>query len=489
MEVFQLDLSAEDGDGLLVPFRNAMENIGSNRNDPNPAFAPLPVQKKRRGLFFRRSRENQLEESKDSCDEKETLVKENQALPLSFPNAPSEYADKEQSIAPLAETGKGSFKTDKTQRTEEEEEEEEEDSQEESSDEDDNEEEEEEEEDSQEESSDEDENEEENSVNEQENHAPTSSHYTNEQSRDLMQQDSPRLKMDGYGTHPQVEKRPWFWRLRRPEMKTMKIATEATKDDRTIGETVAHCFNIAILPEIYCDDMEGDGNLGFYGPLFCDNNPPSPKPLTEMEKALECTAEWKAHALKLRTSLKNQLAHIHKLEEDLKSKDLEAMSWKLRARELETQLKQYQDGSDIDDDSSVDDKACENCDFESEIDHEWEEEVSTVVKEEILVNTDIAPEKVEFDPLSKRKGAPGQSKGDADERKNLVDLILSLSADVDTFKDEKATPNENHENTSSSNSPSANLHTFKVENETPNKNRENTSSSEMPGGAAIVVAV
>jgi hypothetical protein len=271
-------------------------------------------------------------------------------------------------------------------------------------------------------------------------------------------------------------------------MKAMKIATEATKDDRTMGETVAHCFNVAILPEIYCDDIEGEGNLGFYGPLVC-SNPPSPKPLTETEKALELMAKWKAYALQLQRSFKHQLAQIHKLEEDLKSKDLEAMSWKLRARELEIQLKQYQDGSDDDDDSSVDHKARKNRKFESEIDYEWKEEASTVVTEEILVNTDITLEKIEFDHLSKRKGASEQWKDDADESKDLVELILSLSADVDTFKDEKATPKQNHENSSSSNSQITDLCTFKGENETPNDNREDTSSLKMPGEAATVVAV
>jgi hypothetical protein len=458
-EVLQLDLSAEHGDHLLVPFGRAMENADSDRNDPNPA-APPPVQKKRRGLFFRWSLENQPEESKDKVDEKETLVKKNQALTFSFPNTPLEYAKEEQPLAPIAETEKESFQTEKTQRTEEEEEEE---------------------------SEEENESEKENSENERESHTPASSPNTNEQSRDLMREDSPRLKMDGYGSQPQVEKRPWFWRLRRPEMKTMKIATEATKDEMTIGETVTHCFNVAVLPEIYCDDMEGEGNLGFYRPLQA--NPPSPKPLTEREKALECLAKWKAHALKLRTSLKQQLAQIHKLEEDLKSKDLEAMSWKLRARELETQLKKYQAGSNGDDDSSVDHKVCEN---RSEIDHGWKEIASTVVNETILVDTDIAPEKIEFDPLSTRKEAPGQSiDDDADESKNLVELILSLSADVDTFKDEKATPNENHKHTSSSDSPSADVvvDTPKDENATPNENQENTSFSEMPRKLAIVVAV
>jgi hypothetical protein len=114
--VLHLNLSAEDGDGLLVPFRNAMEIIDSNRNDPNPAFAPPPVPEKRRGLFFRWSRENRMEESKDSGDEKETPAKEKQALTLSFPNAPPEYDEKEKSLAPLSETENESFQTDETQR-------------------------------------------------------------------------------------------------------------------------------------------------------------------------------------------------------------------------------------------------------------------------------------------------------------------------------------------------------------------------------------
>ena len=71
-----------------------------------------------------------------------------------------------------------------------------------------------------------------------------------------------------------------------------------------------------------------------------------------------------------------------------------------------------------------------------------------MVKEEILVDTDIAPEKIEFDPLPKTNGCHAQSKDDEDECKDLVDLILSLSLDVDTFKAEKAVPNENHENAS-----------------------------------------
>jgi hypothetical protein len=71
-----------------------------------------------------------------------------------------------------------------------------------------------------------------------------------------------------------------------------------------------------------------------------------------------------------------------------------------------------------------------------------------LVKEKILVDTDIAPEKIEFDSLPKTNGCHAQSKDNEDECKDLVDLILSLSLDVDMFKAEKAAPNKNHENAS-----------------------------------------
>ena len=263
-----------------------------------------------------------------------------------------------------------------------------------------------------------------------------------------MQYDSPRPKMDGYGnSQPQNDTKVaavgrLFRHLRRTgEMKTMRVATDATKDERTIGETVTHCFQVAIAPEIYAENMEGEGNLGFYRPIR------PPRPLSETEKALQSMAKWKEHSMQLRARVKQLLTRIDKLEGNLRSKELEAMSWKLRARELENQLKRYQDG-DNDDDSSVDPKAYENRQSESEIDHEWKEDDSALVKEEILVDTDIAPEKIEFDPLPKTNGCHAQSKDDEDECKDLVDLILSLSSDVDTFKAEKAAPNENHENAS-----------------------------------------
>jgi hypothetical protein len=219
--------------------------------------------------------------------------------------------------------------------------------------------------------------------------------------------------MDGYGNIQPQDDTPvaavgrLIRRFQRPEMKSMKIATEATTDEMTIGETVTHCLQVVIAPEIYAEDIQGEGNLGFYRPIRPSPSTPSPSPFSGEEHHIHNAIKWKTESIKLRMHVKKLLAHIDKLEVDLKNKDLEAMLWKVRAQELENELRQCRDGDD-DDDSSVD--------LESKIDHEWNEDGLVAAKGEILVDAPKTAEMIEFDPLSgNRKEASAQSNDDKDE--------------------------------------------------------------------------
>lgn len=79
---------------------------------------------------------------------------------------------------------------------------------------------------------------------------------------------------------------------RRSDMKAMKIATEDTKDEKTLGETVTHCVQVALVPEIYADDIEGEGNLGFYRPVR--SAPPRPRaPPSSQQRVLDSVNKWK----------------------------------------------------------------------------------------------------------------------------------------------------------------------------------------------------
>jgi hypothetical protein len=337
-------------------------------------------------------REKQPEESKGRPDKPtEKRVEKKQVATFSFPNVPLEYAQEEPVEASEAESGMESLQTEKTKRRVEG--------------------------GSNEENSDEDESEEESSEgeqgeSEQENCSPVKPDRPNpvEQSRGSTQDDllraKSKTKMNGNGNSQPQDDKPagLLGRFRRSgsEMKSMKIATEATKDERTVGETVTHCLQVVVAPEIYAEDFQGEGNLGFYRPLLLptteskSSTTSNPGPFSGQEHNIQNAMKWKEESTKLRTYVSKLLAHIDKLDVNLKNSNLEAMLWKARAEELQNELKQFRCG-DNSDDSSL---GCQNCDPESEIDHKCKEEDTAGVKEEILVDTDTAPETIEFDPLS-----------------------------------------------------------------------------------------
>jgi len=273
-----------------------------------------------------------------------------------------------------------------------------------------------------------------------------------------------KLHLEGYGNSKPEEDTPFsamgrmFRRIsRRSDMKSMKIATEDTKDEMTFGETVAHCVNVALVPEVYAEDIEGEGNLGFYRPIGRIRNTPNlpfGDPPSSQQRVLESVNKWQKENVTLKKIVVTLRKEVAKLEENLKTRDLEAAVWKLRAQELEEELRQYRDEDD--DNSTIEPrKDDQDHDDESEngIDHEWtekqkkdsnatvDEEVlvdttfvpkktHATVKEDVLVDTTFVPKKIAFDPLKE---------GEEDASKE------PLNVEQDPDVEEEAEPNADKE--------------------------------------------
>jgi hypothetical protein len=343
-------------------------------------------------------REKQPEESKGRVEKSgEERVEKKQVATFSFPNAPLEYAEEEPVEDSEAKRGTESLQTKETKSSEEDR--------------------------SHGENSDEDKSEEKRSESEQgeskeekcitvrpDRPNPASS-CIGEQSRGSTQDEllraKSKMKINGYGNSQQKgDKSSGLFGLfcrSGSEMKSMKIATETTKDERTVGETITHCLQVVIAPEIYAEDMEGEGNLGFYRRILPTTENKSsaarPSPFSGQEHNIQNAIKWKQESIKLRNHVAKLLTDIAKIELDLKNSNLEAMLWKARAEELQNELKQFR-GGDNSDDSSL---GCQKRDSESEIDHQWQEKDSAIVKEEFLIENEIAPETIEFDPLATKK--------------------------------------------------------------------------------------
>ena len=119
----------------------------------------------------------------------------------------------------------------------------------------------------------------------------------------------------------------------------MKVATEDTKDDKTLLEQIGKAALVVMVPELYADIEDGDGNLGMYRSVALN---------------ADDDAEASSHddvATNLRTELNQLRLKVLRLEKALKNSELEVNSWKLRCNEVETELRRYKGRSD--DDSSV----------------------------------------------------------------------------------------------------------------------------------------
>lgn len=173
------------------------------------------------------------------------------------------------------------------------------------------------------------------------------------------------------------------------DLRSMKVATEDTKDDKTLLEQIGKAALVVMVPELYADIEDGDGNLGMYRSVALN---------------ADDDAEASSHddvATNLRTELNQLRLKVLRLEKALKNSELEVNSWKLRCNEVETELRRYKGRSD--DDSSVEadeggqHDLRENGDDEEEEDDGIEEQWSgySSVKEGILL--DMQGAKLDFD--------------------------------------------------------------------------------------------
>ncbi len=123
------------------------------------------------------------------------------------------------------------------------------------------------------------------------------------------------------------------------DLRSMKVATEDTKDDKTLLEQIGKAALVVMVPELYADIEDGDGNLGMYRSIA----------LTADDDAESSSRD--DNATNLQSELNQLRLKVLRLEKALKSSELEINSWKLRCKEVETELRRYRGRSD--DDSSV----------------------------------------------------------------------------------------------------------------------------------------
>jgi hypothetical protein len=261
--IMRLDLKAEGDEGLLMPLGNA-SNKSQQDDEHNPLFAPPPAYKQTRRSFFRRRERKPPEPKLEEPQDEQKNVKK-QAVTFKFPSAPQAFAEDEETDDPY----KDASEPKSTQKQVKPPEKKKEDLTVEES------------------SSSEEETEKGNKTRDSENCAPPSRRQTRDglnaaPTNSFRNQSHPRLsdskaeacqmmkeytakRLEGHGNSQPEPDAPlsgfnrFLKRLRGPEMKAMKIATEDTKDQRTLGETVTHVMQVALVPEVYADDMEGEG--------------------------------------------------------------------------------------------------------------------------------------------------------------------------------------------------------------------------------------
>ncbi|KAI2504649.1 hypothetical protein MHU86_9759 [Fragilaria crotonensis] len=178
-----------------------------------------------------------------------------------------------------------------------------------------------------------------------------------------------------------------------------------------------------MVPELYADIEDGDGNLGMYRSVALN---------------ADDDAEASSHddvATNLRTELNQLRLKVLRLEKALKNSELEVNSWKLRCSEVETELRRYKGRSD--DDSSVEAEEGGQHNFREDGDDDEEEDDGieeqwsgySSVKDGILL--DMQGAKVDFD--SEVNNASRDLMGDGEA--SGTEICFS-TADKDATEDE-----------------------------------------------------
>jgi hypothetical protein len=219
----------------------------------------------------------------------------------------------------------------------------------------------------------------------------------------------------------------------------MRVATEDTKDQKSMAEQVAKAALVVLVPELYADDEDGDGNLGMYRSLTTATDEDAAARRQAQSRNVAMTNEVGGMRMSsalggglrlvgnsslgddpsivVRNEVRQLRLKVSKLDKALKSAQLEADSWKLRCKELETELRRYNGKSD--DNSSI--EAEEDSDDEDESDEEddgIEEEwtgYDSVKVGNLLEMPTKEEEKPSFDPLM------SETKEDENEG-NLLDM-------------------------------------------------------------------
>lgn len=123
-------------------------------------------------------------------------------------------------------------------------------------------------------------------------------------------------------------------------LRSMKVSTENTLGDKTLAETITKAALVVLVPELFADD-DSDENLGLY-------------------RTISTTADDDTEAVKATPILKLQQEvyllqkKVKDLEKLVKSAELEANAWKLRAKELEAELTKHRGGNSSDDSDDED---------------------------------------------------------------------------------------------------------------------------------------
>jgi hypothetical protein len=284
-------------------------------------------------------------------------------------------------------------------------------------------------------------------------------------------QESRPWRVEGFGTTPVAtqEKKPkgiggFFSRFGRnnssrhgdDDLRTMRVATEDTKDQKSMAEHVAKAALVVLIPELYADDEEGDGNLGMYRSLSTATDEDAGARRQAQSRNVAMTNE--VGGMRMSSALGGGLRLVHngslgddpsivlrnevrqlrlkvaKLDKALKSAQLEAGSWKLRCKELKTEMRRYNGKSD--DDSSI--EVEEDSDNEEESDEEddgIEEEWTGYdsVKVGNLLEIPAKEENPAFDPLMT------ETKEDENEG-NLLDIEEPDESSLLYFQEKAVAP-------------------------------------------------
>jgi hypothetical protein len=174
-------------------------------------------------------------------------------------------------------------------------------------------------------------------------------------------------KSDGFGS--------FFKRLydRQQESQTMRIATEDTMEEPTWTENLGRVAAVLIAPEL-CDDPDEDlDRLAMYRSIGSDVDDDDDEQGGDQKQ--EWTGAKPNEAALWKTEVQRLKGYVEKLENELKAREMEAVSWKQRAKELEQELRKVTGKGDED--------STENKDSDSE-EEETEEDDHPAVEGDLL---------------------------------------------------------------------------------------------------------